>query len=93
MKHWKKCLFVLAIGGVAIRYWLLYSQHLDTARLVSLQMCVVEGESLDPVNDELITIISNQLINRKLAGDSFIERAALSSAIADGLTCEPFDLL
>ncbi|WDE12343.1 hypothetical protein [Thalassomonas haliotis] len=58
-----------------------------------LQMCMIDGGVLDPLNDVTIEMISNQLIEKKLAGDSFIEKFALKRAIVDGLTCEPFDLL
>lgn len=90
MKHWKKLLAILVIAGAFGRYWYLYSKHLDTAQLVAMQICVMDGEALSPINDMAIEMISDQLIARKLAGDGFIERAALKSAIVEGLTCEQF---
>ncbi|WP_281557792.1 hypothetical protein [Thalassomonas sp. RHCl1] len=93
MKKWHKWAAILVICGAAARYWYLYSKHLDTARMVSVQMCLIDGEKLAPVNDELVEVLTNQLVERKLAGDGFIERAALKSAIIEGLTCEPMKYL
>ncbi|WDE05248.1 hypothetical protein SG34_028830 [Thalassomonas viridans] len=92
--HWRKWTLGLVLSGAVAWYWYLYSKHLNTAKLVSVQMCLIEGEQLDPYrSDELIEVIANQLINKKLAGDTLIERVALKNAITDGLTCEPLKLL
>ncbi|WDD99810.1 hypothetical protein [Thalassomonas actiniarum] len=94
--HWRKWTLGLALIGAAAWYWYLYSGHLDTARLVSVQMCVIEEQQKEVEQvrtDELIEFMTDLLINRKLAGDSFIERLALKNAIYDGLTCAPFDSL
>ncbi|WDE01021.1 hypothetical protein [Thalassomonas actiniarum] len=56
-------------------------------------MCLIDGDKLAPVDDDLVTVLSHQLVARKLAGDSFIERAALKRAIIDGLSCEPLGFL
>ncbi|WDE10761.1 hypothetical protein [Thalassomonas haliotis] len=56
-------------------------ETLRQARIVSVQTCLIDGEPLAPVDGELV--------ERKLAGDGFIERAALKSAIREGFTCEP----
>ncbi|WP_281558888.1 hypothetical protein [Thalassomonas sp. RHCl1] len=93
MKRWHKWAAILVVSAAVARYWHLYSKHLDTARLVSVQMCLIDGEQLAQVDDELVAVLSRQLVARKLAGDSFIERAALKRAIIDGLTCEPLGFL
>lgn len=93
MKRWQKLAAILVVGGAAARYWSLYSKHLDTAQLVSVQMCLIDGERLAQIDDELVAILSHQLVEKKLAGDSFIERVALKRAIIDGLSCKPLGYL
>ena len=57
----------------ALRYWHFYSKYLDTARLVSIQMCLPGKEQLTPFknNDELIEVVTNPLVQRKRTGESF----------------------
>ncbi|WDE06121.1 hypothetical protein SG34_004100 [Thalassomonas viridans] len=95
MKHWQKWTLGLVMSAAALWYWHLYSKHLDTAWLVSMQMCLVDREQLAPFknNGELREVVINELIQRKIVGDSLLERVALKNAIKDGLSCEPFDFL